>query len=323
MRKPLGFVCFLLAFALAGALFFSPVLAGGTLAGGTPHPLQGKIYLPAEKKFISPRALAARMKNAEILYLGEKHDNPVHHALQLRLLKKMIEKKGKTAVAFEMFPRKVGPALAELLSRPGADLSRVPEIAGWKKRGWPDWRMYAPLVEAAYRAGLPVVALDLSPKWVRRAARSGLSVLPASIRRELALRPPDPAHKERVLDALFASHCRVIPRERLGGLYASWRARNRTMARSLQAAIRKGARRAVVITGAGHADKTTGIPFDIAKLSPNLRQFSLSFAEVREGIITPEGYTGRFDAVWFTLRHDREDPCRKYRKALERLRDRK
>ncbi|MDA0999138.1 MAG: ChaN family lipoprotein [bacterium] len=323
MRKAPALSALLLVLSL-GCTAAPP--ADRPLAGGAPHPLEGKIYLPAEKKFISAGALIARMADAEILYLGERHDNPMHHALQLRILKEITKKGGKAAVAFEMFPRDTGPALADLLSRPGADLSRVPEIVGWNKRGWPAWGMYAPLVETAYLSGHSVVALDLPPRWVRRVARAGLSALPDDIRGELALGSPDAAHKERVIEDLFDSHCRVIPRAHLGGLYASWRARNRTMARSLQAAMQKGAKRAVVITGGGHADKTTGIPPDIAGLSPSLRQFSLSFVEVQEGIIVPGRYidrSGSFDTLWFTLRHDREDPCRKYRKALERLRDRK
>ncbi|MEE9275597.1 MAG: ChaN family lipoprotein [bacterium] len=265
------------------------------------------------------------MGRARVVLLGEKHDNPVHHRLQARLLRALLRLGRRPALAFEMFPRTATPALKAHLSQPGADLARVPAIVGWRTQGWPDWKMYAPLVEIAAGAGLPVIGTDLSRAVTRRVARGGLAALPPGLARELALGPPGARHRARVLDALHLSHCRVVPRASLGGLYDAWRARNRAMALSLRAALANGSEGAVLITGSGHADRATGVPPEMADLSPGISQFSLAFTEVREDMRRAADYGGEgaFDALWFTRRREREDPCRKHRRQLERLRDRR
>ncbi|MBT3435422.1 MAG: hypothetical protein HN435_16120, partial [Nitrospinaceae bacterium] len=124
----------------------------------------------------------------------------------------------------------------------------------------------------------------------------------------------------------FISHCKMVPRDKMGGLYDAWRARNRTMALSIREAIRKGAGGAVIITGSGHAARETGVPPHIEALMQGARQFSLAFAEVEKGEESPAGYVdrpGAYDTLWFTSRHEREDPCEEFKVSLEKLRKRK
>lgn len=315
MRRavPLFFLLFLFAVPPSGA-------------GEPPHPLEGKIYLPGEARFVPEDEILGRMRRADIIYLGERHDNPGHHRLQARLLKALIRSGKRPAAAFEMFTHDVAAKLAAHLARPGADMAMIPEIVGWKERGWPAWKMYAPIVEAAHRAGLPIVAADMARDIARRIGMRGLSALPVAMRARLGLGPPAPRHRALVMADLFISHCQMVPRDKLGGLYDAWRARNRTMALSIREAIRKGAGGAVLITGSGHADRETGVPPHIETLMPGARQFSLAFAEVEKGEESPAGYAdrpGAYDALWFTARHEREDPCEEFKASLEKLRKRK
>jgi uncharacterized iron-regulated protein len=222
-----------------------------------------------------------------------------------------------------MFTRDVSGLLLAHLARPGADLSEILALVGWEKRGWPAWSMYAPLVGVVHREKLSLVAADLSYALRRRISLGGGAGLPPGLAAELKLGPPDPAHENRVLDTLFASHCRVLPKKELGGLYLTWRARNRAMALAFLKSLREGNEAVVFIGGGGHADRKVGIPADIGKIEPGLKQFSLAFVEVQEERLSPEAYLGsgkEFDAVWFTARHEREDPCVKYGRQLERLR---
>ena len=138
----------------AVALFFLLFLfaASPSGAGEVAHPLEGKIYLPGEGRFVPEDEILRRMLRADIVYLGERHDNPGHHRLQTRLLKALIRSGKRPAAAFEMFTRDMAEKLAAHLASPEADLAMIPGIVGWKKRGWPAWEMYAPIVEAAYLA---------------------------------------------------------------------------------------------------------------------------------------------------------------------------
>ncbi|MEK6712075.1 MAG: ChaN family lipoprotein [Nitrospinota bacterium] len=310
-----------LAGGLALALWLGAPAAGLSAAAEESHPLRGRIWWRGG--FLGEEALWRWMAQAKVIYLGERHDNPIHHQLQAKALKALLARGRKPALGFEMFTTEAAPALAKLLAGPGADLSKVPEVTGWRRRGWPDWEMYAPLVEIAHGAGLPVLATDLPRELAARVARGGLGELPVPLAKELALGPPDPALRAAVVEEFFDSHCRVIPRERLGGLFEAWRARNRMMALSLARALKGGADGAALITGAGHADRVTGIPPDLAALAPGTGQFSLAFAEVRAGEEKPEAYLlrpGAHDALWFTAPHPREDPCVKFRGSLERFR---
>ena len=292
-------------------------------AKGEAHPLLGRIYSPPRGGYLSREALLGRMKRSRVIYLGELHDNPEHHSLQLWVLKSLIRLGSRPAVSFEMFTRDVsGPLLAHL-ARPGADLSEVPALVGWEKRGWPAWSMYAPLVEAVHGEKLSLIAADLPYALRRRISLGGGAGLPPELAAELNLGPPDPAHKNRVLDTLFASHCRVLPKRELGGLYLTWRARNRATVLAFFKSLREGNEAVIFIGGAGHADRKVGIPADIGKIEPGLKQFSLAFVEVQEEMSSPEAYLdsgNEYDAVWFTARHEREDPCVKYGRQLERLR---
>ncbi len=308
--------------ALAAFFLFLPAPSVAPAPEGG-HPLAGRIWSPAEGAFLGEEALLARLSRARVVYLGERHDNPEHHLLQARLLRALLRLGRRPALAFEMFTSEDAPALSRLLAEPGADLSKVPGIVGWERRGWPPWSLYAPLVEIGHGAGLPILAADLPASLTRGVARRGLGALPPALAEELALGPPEGDHRSLTIEELYGSHCRVVPRERLGGLYDAWRARNRSMALALLRAIRGGAEGAVLIAGAGHADRAMGVPRDLASLAPGLGQFSLAFAEVRPGEERPEAYLerpGAHDALWFTSRHEREDPCLKYREGLERMR---
>ncbi len=312
---------------LIGLLFFSGCTIGGA---GEPPSLRGRIYLPSEKRFISESGLWERLKPAGVIYLGEKHDNPEHHRLQVKIFRALLRMGRKPAVVFEMFARDVNPALSAYLKNPEADLSKVPEIVGWERMGWPDWRMYAPLVEIAHRRRLPVVGADLNAALSRKVGRRGLGALPPGVARELALGPPDARHRALVLDDLYESHCRMMPREKLGTLYDAWRARNRAMALSILNVVQRvnagEGNGAIVITGGGHADRIRGLPPHVAKLSPGLTQFSLGFIEVnslKSTVSELSVHSGDYDAVWFTGRPQREDPCVEFRKALEKMRSRR
>ena len=118
---------------LIGVLFFSGCTFGGA---GESRSLRGRIYLPSEKRFISESALLERLKRAEAVYLGEKHDNPEHHRLQVNILRLLLRMGRRPAVVFEMFARDVNPALSAHLKNPKADLAKVPEIVGWERMGW-------------------------------------------------------------------------------------------------------------------------------------------------------------------------------------------
>src|SRR6266446_2198626 len=107
------------------------------------------------------RLVAARAVHADIVYLGESHDNPHHHLDQIRVLEVMLADGARPALAFEMLAQDQQQAVDAAMLE-SADRSALAKRLGWGERGWPDFEMYRPLFDLARRYGLPVIAIDLS-----------------------------------------------------------------------------------------------------------------------------------------------------------------
>src|SRR5215475_12056660 len=75
------------------------------------HPLVGRIWDVKAGSFIGEDALVARLVASRFVLLGERHDNPDHHALQAKLLRAMIEAGRRPALGFEMLATDDAPAI--------------------------------------------------------------------------------------------------------------------------------------------------------------------------------------------------------------------
>ncbi|MBI4183173.1 MAG: ChaN family lipoprotein [Proteobacteria bacterium] len=326
----------LLLLALALVVGFSVSAGSGPPDGGSwaspllrEHPLAGRVWLPAERRFAEPAEVVGRLAAAALVLLGEKHDNPDHHRIQAWLVGALVARGRRPAVAFEMFGDDQAGRLAEhLVARP-ADAAGIGEAVGWKEAGWPDWEMYRPIAETALRAGLPMVAANLSRTAVRAIRREGLAALGVEQLARFGLGSDPPAaiaegHRAEIVEA----HCGMLPEAAIPSMVAVQVARDAHMAEALLAgAHRPGVDGAVMIAGVGHIRADRGVPWHLRRLAPDLRIATVAPIEVVAGETEPAAYLDRvagaplpFDAVWFTPRVDAEEPCEKFRHQLERMR---
>ena len=291
------------------------------------HPLAGRIYQPGSGRFISPSALIAALGRADMVLLGEKHDNADHHRLQDWVLGALIAKGRRPAVAFEMFTADKAPVIAAHLAKDPKDAAGLGPALGWSKTGWPDWRHYEPIAQAALDSGLSLIAANLPRPLVREIAREGLGALSSALRARLGLdRPVDRAIADAMATEIVDAHCGMLAREKTGRFVDIQRARDAHMARSLADAAAGGPDGAVLITGGGHARTDRGVPMHLATMAPGRTVAVLAMIEVTSGENAPEPYAGRygakrlpFDFVWFTARHDISDPCEKFLKQMQKL----
>jgi uncharacterized iron-regulated protein len=252
------------------------------------------------------RQVAALARGADVVYLGEQHDNPVHHEHQHEILDALLEDGVRPALAFEMLDETQQAAVDRALAEASGpeDLDRRLD---WTGRGWPDFAMYWPLFEVAQLERLPVIALDLAPAVVRRISREGLASTGDRAVALTSLLPADRAREQAVMQSIRDGHCGLLPESRLGPMVQAWHARNVTMARRLAAAVESG-RPVVVIIGRGHQDPG-GLPAQLARLRPGVRQLIVAMVEEPAGA---DGAGG--DVVWVTPAVDRGDPCAGLRK---------
>jgi uncharacterized iron-regulated protein len=246
--------------------------------------------------------VAARARGAEVVYLGELHDNPQHHAIQARVLEALLADGGRPAVAFEMIPE-TRQATLEAAVRSDAGPREVDRQLGWTVQGWPDFAMYWPLFELGRRHGLPVVGADLDPAVTRRISRDGLGAAgedPARLRSAL---PDDPARDRAIARRIRAAHCDRITESRAERMLESWYARNVVIARRVSEALLR-APQVVVIIGRGH-QSPGAVPEQLGALRRGTRQLVVALFEVDNG--APETTA---DVVWLTPARPRPDPCR-------------
>lgn len=270
-------------------------------------------------------------EGAEAVFLGERHDNAVHHRLQARIAADIAAGPGGRPVAglaFEMIAPEKEDAVQAARGWPApasAEASRsVGAAVGWEGSGWPDWALYAPILEAApeaYVAGgwyprEALMAAAKAPDWLAAepdAATFGL---------DQALPPAEQAARDR---EQIEAHCDALPATVAPRLVAAQRARD---ARLAAAVLRARARAAaegrpgpvLAISGAGHARKDHGAAALLARAAPDLRIVSLAFVELADPE-DPEALraagreaAGQFDLIVATSVQEREDPCAAFRK---------
>ena len=232
------------------------------------------VYMGGERSDLD--AVVDAAAGADVVFLGERHDDPVAHALQLRVLQGVRERAGRpVALGLEMFEADVQPVLDEYLA--GAIEERDFLAAS---RPWSNYADYRPLVEYAREHGLPVVATNAPARHVRLVAREGgagaLDRLPEA---SLAVYPPRPwASPSDALAAAFAEAMSGMAGHggpSAGGMLAAQNLRDLTMAwRTAEAA--RGAL-VVHVNGSFHSAGGRGIPEHLARFAPDARVLVVTF----------------------------------------------
>ena len=292
----------------------SPPVPPWASALGREHPLTGRLWEPAPGRFVEPGTLVTRLASARFVLLGEKHDNADHHRLQAWLVRELTGAGRRPAVAFEMFSVEDDATIARQRASTSMDPAALARAVDWARSGWPDFRLYEPIVRAALEAGLPIVGANLSRATTQRLRRGGIDTLDADVRARLGLERPLPTEASIALFAeIRRNHCDALPDESIERMVGIQRARDAQMAEALvRAATADGA---ILIAGAGHTRSDRGVPWALAGQAPGATVVSVAFLEVRKDLVDPAAY-GRdgaaHDLLWFTPRVDDRDPCESF-----------
>ncbi len=262
------------------------------------HPLVGRIWDARAGRFAEPDELMRALRGADYLLLGEKHDNPDHHALQLAVVRALIDEGRLAQLAFEMMDAGMQARLDAL--PPSADLAGLKRGLRWDDGGW-DWDSYGPLIEAGHRAGVRLTAANMSREALREV--HGGAPLPPGAAGAL-----DAADAARLAADIDESHCGMLPASQLPAMVRVQRARDFAMADSLRPP--PPSRISALVAGNYHVRRDLGVP----RYLPEGTAVSLSFLEVRPGEADPAAHLERpgapeVDYVWFTPVVSEEDYC--------------
>jgi uncharacterized iron-regulated protein len=253
--------------------------------------------------------LVARARAAEIVVIGEEHDDVNAHELQRALYEAVLETEGTTAISLEMFERDEQDDVDAWLAG-DIDTERLvadTESVNWGGAGaW--YRYYQPVIDLARDAGAPVVAANAPRRYVRRARTEGyepLRALPADERAWFDL--PDELDRGPYFQR-FAEIMRELRKEdeldddAVNAVFRSQQVWDATMAASVVDAIdRPDTDRVVHLIGRFHSDLEGGTIVEIRKRRPGSDILVVSCVRTSGSVreLDPEDL-GRGDVVVYT-----------------------
>ena len=293
--------------------------------------LTGKIWSVDDKIFITAVNLADRLAGTKYVLLGEIHDNVDHHLLQAWLVNAIGEKNPAYAsVVMEMISSDSAKVLDEYLSKNDKDAAGLGSALNWAESGWPKWRYYQPIAEAAFGHNMPIIAGDPAKAIIRQIARDGFGLINVNEQKMLGLDTEFANELNKALNHnIKSSHCDLLPASMIGPMVKIQRYRDAKLARAMvDAAGEKSDKNYVgniiLIAGNGHVRTDRGVPWYLSHQDPDGTYSSVVMMEAddddsMEDLIftNPQGQAaGHF--FWFTPPAKREDQCEKLRKRFEK-----
>jgi uncharacterized iron-regulated protein len=242
---------------------------------------------PASGETLAADALAGRLAGRRIVLLGESHSNVEHHRWQLHTLAALHGRKTDMMLGFEMFPRRVQPALDRWV-RGELDVESFLEAAEWEEVWAFDPELYLPLFHFARQNRIPMVALNVERSLVTRVGREGWAAVPKDEREGVSdPKPASPAYRESLAQVYAEKQVLGLTGEeapaegedaapdlsaimesegfaRFVEAQLTW---DRAMAEALAAAARRAPDALIVgVVGRGHAEYGYSVPYQLADL---------------------------------------------------------
>lgn len=216
-----------------------------------------------DREPIPVETMLGELKDTRVVFIGELHDTPSHHRLQLDVIKAKLAAGKRVAIGMEMFETETQPALDDWSAGkvPESSFKRLYE---WSWRNMP-WGLYRDILIFARDNKLPVIALNAPRNLVQQVSHQGLASLSEQELRKL---PPDVATE--IGNDYFQLIASQYPGHGTKGnsfrnICEAQMLRNRVMARTIADYVGLHPETAmIVIAGGGHARRQGGVPAELA-----------------------------------------------------------
>ncbi|WP_043308760.1 ChaN family lipoprotein [Pseudomonas sp. ML96] len=264
---------------------------------GRDHAELGQIVDLASGESITPEQLVERLAKAPRVLVGEQHDNPDHHALQLWLSRELSAQRPQGSVLMEMLNPNQQAKVEQVQAQTRAGQAPADTFAAlaWLPN-W-DWGLYGALVQYQLRQPYPLLSANLD-----RAEIMQIYGKPPVLQGQASAAK---TVQDKLREDIRESHCGLLPDSQIPSMLAVQQQRDRRMAERLAAAPQP----AMLFAGAFHVRKDLGVPLHLADLGAGEGNAVLVLAEVGK-----EPAAGSADYVWYTAANVPEDHCAKLRK---------
>ncbi len=225
-----------------------------------------RVFDSRTKKFTDFEMMLSDLARADVVFVGEQHDDRNTHRLEVAVLEGLMRRRGQLTVSLEMFERDAQQPLSDYL------VGALNEEDFLKQsRPWPRYATdYRPIVELARAHGWPVIAANVPRRLANQVSKEGLATLEqlsAADRGYVAqaIECPSDEYRERFvatisrhpmpgMDKMGASELDAM-HERF---YQAQCVKDETMAEAIASASGPGHQLIVHYNGAFHSDYTLG-----------------------------------------------------------------
>jgi len=230
---------------------------------------------------------ARRAARADVVLLGEYHDNPDAHAVQQALYARLLAREPRTALCLEMLERHEQPIVDGWLR---GELTTDQLIDRTGSRTWSgqpnSWiAFYQPCLDLAREHGAAIVAANAPRQYVSRANREGydgLLALPPDERTlfDLPIAPDVGAYRHRLAELMqeMRGSDAAVPDEQLDRMLRSQRVWDATMGASVARAL-DASPRAVLLVGCFHSDFLGGTALEVMARRPGTSVFVVAITQ--------------------------------------------
>ncbi|HRF99804.1 MAG TPA: ChaN family lipoprotein [Bacteroidia bacterium] len=243
-----------------------------------------KIYSVKQAKEVGINDIIEDMKNNDVLFYGEEHNDSVTHYLENKIFESLFQKyQSNIALSMEMFERDVQPIMNEYLT------SEIRE-KNFKKdaRAWSNYRDYRPMVEFCKTNKLDVVCANAAGRYSNLAGRKGqkaLMALPLESKKFFAPLPYDTASGKYYDKLMGLSHDpndtakKAAPVMGMGGFnlvmaQSLWDA---TMAYSIFEYLKlHKSKKVFQVNGRFHSDEGFAVVTQLKKYNPKVKVLVIS-----------------------------------------------
>jgi uncharacterized iron-regulated protein len=226
-----------------------------------------RVFATATGVFADFEVMLADLATADVVFVGEQHDDPNTHRLELAVLEGLARRRGDLVLSLEMIERDVQESLDRFRT---GQMDEAAFLAG--ARPWPRYATdYKPLVEFARAGNWPIVAANVPRPLASEVSKAGPAALDAKdadAKRSFAADrqcPADDEYFERFGKAMGDHPAGDAEAQRLmvSRFYEAQCLKDETMAESIaraHAEASTGGRRPLVVhvNGAFHSDFRLG-----------------------------------------------------------------
>lgn len=276
------------------------VLLVGSPTAANAQELQAFQFMDGEGKTRKWKHVLKAAREADVIFLGEIHNNPISHWVALELAEALAAKGSPLVLGMEMFERDQQAVIDAYFAN-----QLEQETFEDSLKLWPNYETdYRPLVELVRQRGFPLVATNVPRTYAKRTFMTGIQSLEQLPEEEKALMAPLPININYDLPSyvemqnMLASHGAEPDSASAAQFVQAQAIKDATMAHSIAENL-PGKGKFLHINGVFHTKHREGIVLYLQRLRPSLKILVISTLEMPEAPLDelPEEHEGLGDFI--------------------------